>query len=83
MAVRLTGTVLEVRPGPKVTRVMVAGSGRTNDLLMVDPAEVVKVGDKLDREVRPAIERSRDNRVTGFITFWDAAYGRHSGNGAA
>lgn len=73
MTVLIRGQVVSVRNAAKVTRVIVAGSGRTNDLLMCSPkvGEGIKVGATIERTVRPAIERNRDNRVTGFITYWD------------
>lgn len=73
--IKISGEVLQARPtktGSRL-RVIVAGTGRVNDLVMYPAGAAVKEGDHLkDVAVRPAVETTADGRPTRNIVYWVA-----------
>jgi hypothetical protein len=74
-ALVLTGEIVANRPtkGGKWHRVMVAGSGRVNDLVMVPadvPAALAEPGDTISLGVRPSVETTAEGRPTKNIVYF-------------
>jgi hypothetical protein len=74
--IELSGVVLQNRPtkGGNWHRIVVAGSGRVNDLLMVPVDSQVALsakGEALPRlSVRAAVETTAEGRPTRAIVYW-------------
>jgi hypothetical protein len=69
----ISGRVLSARPTKegKRLRVVVAGDGRVNDLVMMPAGAKVAIGDELPATpVRAAVETTRDGRPMRSIVYW-------------